>query len=696
MCLADLVSSVHQSFDSKHPHYALMVDIKGAFDNVPHEGLLEELYFAGLPQKLIKWFENFFSNRTLTYHSATEGTLTRPVNKGVPQGGVLSPVFYIIHIRALDCHVPRPVSNNQFADDGLHHFGHPNREDSKLLLKETFENLYSFYAQRGLQLSITKTYVLVFSKKKLDLSPVQTRYGEIEMKDSGKYLGITFDHQLNFKKLISSLVQRCQMPLNIIKSVAYVWWGADPSCLLQIYKALILSKLQTSSFLWQQAPKRNLKQLDVIQNTAMRKILGVLPSTPIHSMLAETGLRPLKYAAQIEADKLVLKFLHFGNHHALSNIMRLSQKQPPAAASSASSLLIKSYNKWAASGLHFRQVEHHPYAPPQDLRNIIIPTPWNDFSKQDLPPQTLQLILHFLNSEASNDLKIFTDGSKQENGSTGSAFYSPDLNISILKRLPNSFSTFSAEGMALLAALKFLQSCPPTHPVLVCSDSKSLLTTLANITSADSKNFIITDIRSALFQLSTAGHQIRLIWVPSHIHLSGNEKADKLAKLSCQIDLTSPVATPLPDLSRQLQHDSRMNWDTNWRIINLQKGRDYAALFPQGHLPKTPWFHSFKGRTRSFYTCLNRLRFSHTPSPDRLFAWKLVRSPACACSVSPGTLHHLLFECPRFNTPRQQFHSSLSTNHLQPPHSLPSLLIPQTPAVYSALHDIYKEIFLKF
>jgi len=175
-----------------------------------------------------------FSNRSLSYHSNTKGTLTRPITKGVPQGGVLSPVFYTVHIRALDLHVPRPISNTQFADDGLHHFGHASIDEGKILLRETIEDLHSFYSQRGLELSTSKTYKLVFSKKKLALSPLYTRHGPVEMRDNGKYLGVILDHQLNWKLQISSLVQRCQMPLNIIKSVAYVWWGADPS--LACYK----------------------------------------------------------------------------------------------------------------------------------------------------------------------------------------------------------------------------------------------------------------------------------------------------------------------------------------------------------------------------------------------------------------------------------------------------------------------------
>jgi retron-type reverse transcriptase len=82
-----------------------LVDVKGAFDNVRHKDLLEELYFLGLPPTLIKWLEAYLADRHLSYHSTQKGTIKRPLHKGVPQGGVLSPILYILYVRALEHHI---------------------------------------------------------------------------------------------------------------------------------------------------------------------------------------------------------------------------------------------------------------------------------------------------------------------------------------------------------------------------------------------------------------------------------------------------------------------------------------------------------------------------------------------------------------------------------------------------------------
>jgi hypothetical protein len=248
--------------------------------------------------------------------------------------------------------------------------------------------------------------------------------------------------------------------------------------------------------------------------------------------------------------------------------------------------------------------------------------------------------------------------------------------------------------MAMHSALRYVLEQKVDQDVLICTDSQSLLKALTNPKSADSNNFIITDICYTLQELSKNRRKVQLIWVPSHIGLHGNEQADKLALLSSQAEHSANVDTPTPDILRQISHDQTILWDTHWRLTNAHKGRAYAQLFPTEHIPKRTWFAAFKGQSRSFYSSIGRLRFAHAPTPDRLFAWKLAFSPACACSFSPATLDHQLFQCPRYAPARQNLIACLSSQKIHPPYHLPSLLITQNKQIYFALHDLYKSIFV--
>jgi ribonuclease HI len=267
--------------------------------------------------------------------------------------------------------------------------------------------------------------------------------------------------------------------------------------------------------------------------------------------------------------------------------------------------------------------------------------------------------------------------------------------VGIIKKLPASYSIFSAEAAAVLSALKYVIATEMIGPVLICTDSKSLLTTIANLQSVDTKNFIVSDIRNKLQDLIKNGIQIRLLWVPSHIGLHGNEQADTLARASCQAELSPLTETPVTDINRQIVHDNQILWDTQWRLINLHKGKEHAKLFPGGHLPSKTWFSPFPGRTRDFYTSINRLRFAHVPTPERLHAWKLRPSPACPCTLAPGSLEHLLFDCKLFATARTNLTACVKTQRLHQPNLLPKILHSQNKKAYHALHALYKEIFSK-
>jgi hypothetical protein len=229
--------------------------------------------------------------------------------------------------------------------------------------------------------------------------------------------------------------------------------------------------------------------------------------------------------------------------------------------------------------------------------------------------------------------------------------------------------------------------------VLICTDSKSLLATLENVQSANTKHCIISEILSTIQSLSHHSYVVRLLWVPSHINLQGNERADALAKLSCNAPLAPGINTPVSDLIRLIKLDSHTAWDLNWRLKNLHKGKEHAKLFPDGHLPRKTWFASFPGYSRDFYTSINRLRFAHAPTPERLFAWKLRPTPACPCTFSPGNLEHLLFACPLFAPSRQNLIACCQTLRVSQPNLLPKLLQSQNKQTYLALHDLYKSIF---
>jgi len=87
-----VVSSFEKSLSIKEYTLIAFLDIEGAFNNVLYTAIIESLTELGVEPPLVGLIHKLLISRTVT---ATLGssTQTRLVNRGTPQGDVLSPLL---------------------------------------------------------------------------------------------------------------------------------------------------------------------------------------------------------------------------------------------------------------------------------------------------------------------------------------------------------------------------------------------------------------------------------------------------------------------------------------------------------------------------------------------------------------------------------------------------------------------------
>ena len=81
---------------SGQPLYALLVDIKGAFDKISHASALLALIHAGLPLAVIRMLRSWYSGlkiRICPSSSSSQFKLIQ-VGRGITQGGIISPYTF--------------------------------------------------------------------------------------------------------------------------------------------------------------------------------------------------------------------------------------------------------------------------------------------------------------------------------------------------------------------------------------------------------------------------------------------------------------------------------------------------------------------------------------------------------------------------------------------------------------------------
>ena len=155
--------------------------------------------------------------------------------------------------------------------------------------------------------------------------------------------------------------------------------------------------------------------------------------------------------------------------------------------------------------------------------------------------------------------------------------------------------------------------------IVIFTDSLSALQAL---NSADPDQ-MIQGLRSSLTKL-TAQFTVSLKWVPAHVGLTGNEKADRLAKIGSQAPQTQNPVTYRQ--AKTLLH-SRYNGD--WK---KQNGGSQAHLDPIWRLERAQ-------QTTIFACALKRIGISDTS--------------LCECGQADQTPDHVLQSCPKYAERRQ-------------------------------------------
>ena len=103
--------------DEGSPVDIIYLNLKKAFDKVPHQRVLLKLKTHGICNGMINWIEKWLIDRRQRVVVDGEVSNWKSILSGVPQVSVLGPILFIIYINDLDDDITSKVL--MFADDTI-------------------------------------------------------------------------------------------------------------------------------------------------------------------------------------------------------------------------------------------------------------------------------------------------------------------------------------------------------------------------------------------------------------------------------------------------------------------------------------------------------------------------------------------------------------------------------------------------
>ena len=177
---------------------AALLDVHGAFDNINIDILLVKLSQVGCPNSVLKYIKFLTYERII--HTDYLGEEIRVVHKGVPQGGVLSPLLFILYIAGITLNLP-------------------NNIQSKNLIQKAVNKIGNNLLNLGLDLTPSKSVLLHFNNKNVEPGSIDIKINNttIQSSNSARFLGIILDYKMSFTSQVNAVEQKCKKTLNILK-----------------------------------------------------------------------------------------------------------------------------------------------------------------------------------------------------------------------------------------------------------------------------------------------------------------------------------------------------------------------------------------------------------------------------------------------------------------------------------------------
>ncbi|KAM6514322.1 hypothetical protein FALCPG4_18909 [Fusarium falciforme] len=632
-----LQEQIYKAWRNRKVVSLISFDVKGAYNGVFKDRLLQRLEARGIPLWLVRWIDAFCSNRTASIVVNDHISERRPLPQaGLPQGSPLSPVLFLFfNADLVQSKINSTGGSMAFVDDYSAWVTGPTAETNRAGIQAVIDRALDWERRSGATFEGDKTTIVHFTRnaERTSDTPFVIKGKEVRPTQSAKILGVVMDAKLRYKEHMARAATKglsAAMCLRRLKMLS-------PQTARQLFTATVAPTMDYASAVWAHAcGTRELSWLNRAQKVGAQAITGAFRTAATAVLEAEASIPTI------------------GERHARAgtrlwiNLHTLPKTHPLAGLKTSNSRRYMSPMKKLALAQEGNTVERM-----ETIQAYTLP-PWHDRLPigydldRDMATETASRMEGILVATSASEKagRVGMGGIVRDTPGNRPGQVVARYSIMIGSR--DDQNVYTAELEAIAMALRCMPDGLQHRQVTIMTSSRSALQVIAR-PQQQSGQCTVHEIHRHAERLQKSGNIVKMLWVPSgakDFPMGSEAKAEARRAARGSHRPEKPAYQARSTRIRLAVAQQQRQKTLPDRVGNYSRRIDKA-------LPGTHTRSLYDGLKRRESDMLSQLRTGMARINSYLHKIGAAESDMCDCGQAAETMEHFLFRCTKWDAQRE-------------------------------------------